>query len=97
MLEKMLIDSILLAWLRLNLYPYKMSGLEEQGMSLEKATFWEKRLLASQSRYLQHLRTLAQVQRLRRRNIPALQVDINTDSGQQVNVLGDLNKAPSND
>jgi hypothetical protein len=95
MLEKMLIDSVLLAWLRLNLNEYKLSGLDEQGMSLEKAAFWEKRMLASQNRYLRVCRTLAQVRRLAR-NIPALQVNINTDSGQQVNFAGDLVKPISN-
>ena len=95
-LEKMLIDSVLLAWLRLNFYEYRMTELENQGMTLEKASFWEKRLLASQSRYLRACRTLAQVRRLAR-NIPALQVNINTDAGQQVNVLGDVIKAPESE
>lgn len=94
MLEKMLIDSVMLAWLRLNFYEYKITELDIQGMTLEKASFWDKRLSAAQSRYLRACRTLAQVRRLAR-NIPALQVNINTDAGQQVNVLGDLNKAPS--
>ena len=53
-------------------------------------------MLASQSRYLRACRTLAQVRRLAR-NIPALQVNINTDAGQQVNVLGDLNRPPDKD
>ena len=95
-LEKMLIDSLLLAWLRLNINEYKLSVLDSEGMTLEKASFWEKRLLASQSRYLRACRTLAQVRRLAR-NIPALQVNINTDAGQQVNVLGDLNRPPDKD
>lgn len=94
MLEKVLIDSLLLAWLRLNFYEYQMTGLNSEGMSLEKGSFWEKRLSASQSRYLRLCRTLAQVRRLAR-NVPALQVNINTDAGQQVNVLGSVNQAPA--
>lgn len=95
MLEKMLIESVLLVWLRLNIYEYQMSVLDNQGMTLGKASFWEKRLSASMNRYLRVCRTLAHVRRLSR-NIPALQVNINTESGQQLNVLGDLNKLPEN-
>src|SRR4030067_2061624 len=43
-LERMLVDSVLLAWLRLSVYEDQMSVLDNQGMNFEKASFWEKRL-----------------------------------------------------
>lgn len=90
-LEQMLIDQLLLAWLRLNLWEYQLTEMESQGMTLTKADFWEKRISAAQRRFLRACETLARVRRLAR-NVPALQVNINTPNGQQVNIAGDYVK-----
>lgn len=90
-LEQMLIDQVLLAWLRLNLWEYQLTEMEAQGMTLTKADFWERRISAAQQRFLRACETLARVRRLAR-NLPALQVNINTPNGQQVNIAGDYVK-----
>jgi hypothetical protein len=91
MLEQMLIQQLLLSWLRLNLWEDQLIGIQSQGMSLDKANFWDRRLSAAQKRYLRACETLARVRRLARLT-PALQVNINTDSGQQVNIAGNFVK-----
>jgi hypothetical protein len=93
MLEQMLIENVLLSWLRLYLCEFSYTELNSgQGMSLTKATFWEKRLSSAQSRYLRAVETLARVRRLMR-NAPTLQVNIASERGQQVNVAGDIVKS----
>ena len=47
--------------------------------------YWEKRLSAVQGRYLRALTTLA---RIRKMGLPAMQVNIATEGGQQVNIAG---------
>jgi hypothetical protein len=91
-LEQMLIDQLLLAWLRLNLWEYQLTEMETQGMTLTKADFWERRISAAQRRFLRACETLARVRRLAR-NLPALQVNINAPNGQQVNIAGDYTKS----
>ena len=93
MLEQMLIQQLLLSWLRLNLWEYESIHMQSKGeMSLDKAYFWERRLSAAQKRYLSACESLARVRRLTRRT-PALQVNINTNSGQQVNIAGNFVKS----
>ena len=87
MLEQMLIEQVLLAWLRLNVWEYKYTGMNEQGMSLPVAEFWEKRVSAAQRRYLRAVETLARVRKITR---ATLQVNIAEAGSQQVNVAGDL-------
>jgi hypothetical protein len=90
-LEQMVIEQILLSWLRLNLWEGKYTNESRQGMSLEKATFWEKRLSTAQRRYLRACESLARIRRLAR-NIPSLQLNIAAKDGQQVNFAGDFVK-----
>lgn len=92
MLEQMLIQQLLLSWLRLNLWEYQLTAMQSQEMSFDKANFWDRRLSAAQKRYLRACETLARVRRLARLT-PALQVNINTDSGQQVNIAGNFVKS----
>ena len=91
-LEQLIIEQVLLSWLRLNLYEQIFTSMDSgEGMTLTKAAFWDKRLSAAQRRYLRACETLARVRRLARYN-PALQVNIATQSGQQVNIAGDFVK-----
>jgi hypothetical protein len=90
MLEQMLIEQVLLSWLRLNLWEYHVT--EMSSASLPVADFWERRLSAAQRRYLRACETLARVRRLSRIT-PALQVNIATRDGQQVNIAGDFVKS----
>jgi hypothetical protein len=91
MLEQMLIEEVLLCWLRLIIWEYKLTELDIEGMTLIKAEFWDKRLSGAQRRYLRACETLARVRRLTRNN-PALQVNIAAQDGKQVNIAGDLVK-----
>jgi hypothetical protein len=94
MLEQMLIEAVLLAWLRLNLWEYELTGLHAEGMSFEKAAFWEKRISAAQRRYLRACETLARVRKITR---STLQINIAEPGSQQVNIAGDYVKGESTD
>lgn len=87
---KLAIDGVILAWLRWqeheSIYTTKSGGR----MPLHEAAFWDRRLSASQSRYLRAVTTLARVQKLAR-NDPAFQVNIALDGSQQVNIAGNYN------
>ena len=90
-MEQMLIDNIILSWLGVQYCNYQLitrMGREEKIVILE---FWERRLSMSQRRYLHACETLAKVRRLTSGK-PAVQVNIATQSGQQINVAGDLVK-----
>lgn len=90
-MEQMLIDNIIISWLGVQYSNYQLitrMGRDEKVVILE---FWERRLSMSQRRYLHACETLAKVRFLMSRK-PAVQVNIATQSGQQVNVAGDLIK-----
>lgn len=79
-LEKLLVKQIVLCWLQLGYIEYQYNSLLTQGnTAINSANFWEQRLSAAQRRYLRALETLARVRRL---NLPAVQVNI---GAQQVN------------
>jgi hypothetical protein len=90
MMERMLIDAVLLAWLRYQEFEYVYTALDRAGMSFQKAAFWDRRISVAQARYLKACETLAKVRKL---TSPVLQVNIAQDGGQQVNVAGDFVKA----
>jgi hypothetical protein len=85
LLEKLLIQQAALCWLKLNLVELSYSGTMAQSITLTLGLFWEKRLSAAQRRFTRACETLTRVRKLSR-NTPALQVNIATDGGQQVNV-----------
>jgi hypothetical protein len=78
LLEKMLIEQVILSWLRLNIWEFKFSILETQGMPLTKASFWEKRMSAALWRYLRACESLARIRKLSKQDV-ALQVNIARD------------------
>ena len=65
-LEQMLIDHICLCWLRHNETEWWYHHVMEKVPSLKIGEFWEKRLSASQKRYLRSCETLAKVRKLLR-------------------------------
>jgi hypothetical protein len=90
MLEKLLIDNVINCWLRLNWLEFQLAGqMNRDRVSTSYIEYWEKRLSATQRRYLRACETLARVRKLTR-NTPMLQVNIASEGGQQVNVAGDL-------
>jgi len=91
-LEKMLIDNVIITWLRLQWMEYQLLGfMEQQEVRMSVIEYWEKRLSVAQSRHLRACETLARVRKLLSAR-PALQVNIAAEGGQQVNVAGDVVK-----
>jgi hypothetical protein len=91
-LEKLLIDNIVITWLRLQWVEYQMVGFMGQSeIRMSVVEFWEKRLSVSQRRHLRACEALARVRRLLVVK-PAVQVNIAAEGGQQVNVAGDVLK-----
>jgi hypothetical protein len=85
LLEQLLIPQAALCWLKLNLVELGYSSTMRQSITLSLGLYWEKRLTAAQKRFARACETLARVRKLSG-NIPALQFNIATEGGQQVNV-----------
>jgi hypothetical protein len=85
MLEQLLIQQAALCWLKLNLVELSYSNTMKQSITLTLGIFWEKRLSAAQRRFTRACETLARVRKLSR-NTPALQFNIATSGGHQVNL-----------
>jgi hypothetical protein len=84
-LEKLLIQHAALSWLKVSLVELSYSHTMKQSISLPLAMYWEKKLTAAQRRFTRACETLARVRRLSR-NTPALQFNLATSGGQQVNL-----------
>jgi len=85
--ELVLAEHAALCWLRMYLMEYWYTNTMHTGsVSLDKAQWAEKRLSATQRRYLRACETLARERKLIRRT-PAIQVNTATAGGQQVNVV----------
>jgi len=84
-LERLLIEQVVLCWLRHNMLELRYTCAVDKGMTALQGDFWNRRLAASQRRYLRACETLARIRKMVR-TTPALQVNIATAGGQQVNV-----------
>ena len=85
-LERLLIQQIVLAWLKLAYTEYHHRHYLMNGnTTIKQADFWERRLSAAQRRYLRASETLARVRRLQ---LPAVQVNIAEQQVNQVNTRG---------
>lgn len=81
-LEKLIIRQITGCWLRLSYVEYVVGRNTVEGnFTLNQGYFWERRLSAAQRRYLRAIETLARVRRL---NLPAVQVNIGAQQMNQV-------------
>ena len=72
-LERILIDHIILCWLRLYHVEFKYTEAQNGSMSLALASDWERKLSATQRRCLRACETLARIRKLK---LPTLQVNI---------------------
>lgn len=88
-MEKMLIEAVLLAWMRLNICEKRYSNRIANKLSFKEAEFLEKRMNHSQMRFLRAVEKLAKVRSLLK-NDPKLQINIANPGGQQINLSGDL-------
>jgi len=80
-LEALLAEQIALCWQQLRLAETRRAQI--QGCSLTHAAHYEQCISRAQRRYLQAIKTLAQIRKL---GPPAVQVNIARDGGQQLNV-----------
>jgi hypothetical protein len=87
-LESLLIQQVVLCWLRLNVLEIHYTIMLGDNHQIATGLYYEKRLTAAQKRFTRACETLAKVRKLSR-NTHALQVNIATNGGQQVNVSGD--------
>lgn len=90
-MEQLLIDHLVTCWLRWQEVEWRYSCAVCSGSAISppKASYWERRLSAAQRRFLRSVETLARVRKLVRRT-PALQINVATRGGQQVNVAGEM-------
>ena len=88
-LEKLLVQQVVMSWLRLQLVEYHFTEVMNQSITLNLGRYWESRLSAAQRRHLRAIETLARVRRLLSKT-PAVQVNIAAEGGKQVNVAGDV-------
>ena len=85
-LARLIIGQIVGCWLRLSFVEYTYGRALVTGtLTLNQGDFWERRLSAAQRRYLRAIETLA---RVRRMNLPAMQVNIAAQQVNQVNTRG---------
>lgn len=84
-LERLLIQQIVLAWLKLAYTEHHHRHYLANGGTLKECDFWERRLSAAQRRFLRAGETLARVRRLQ---LPAVQVNIAEQQVNQVNTRG---------
>ncbi len=80
-LEHLLIDQIVIAWLRQGIAEYYYTEQLENSFTYESGRYWERRLTQTQARYLKAVESLARVRKLSRPG--AVQVNI---GAQQTNI-----------
>jgi hypothetical protein len=91
-LEMMLIDNIVLAWLRYQYAEYRyLLHMDQADVSTPELAFCEQRVSVTQGRYLRACETLAKIRKLSLKN-STFQLNLASHRGQQVNVAGDVIK-----
>lgn len=95
-IEQLLIENIVASWLHLQWVELNIISHSVNGGNPTLVEWWDNRVSSAQRRYLRAVETLARVRKLAR-NTPALQVNIATESGQQLNVSGNLNRYSNKD
>ena len=91
-LEQILIENIIVSWLRLQWVELQITGHMGSQSSMPEVLFLERRLTISQQRFLRASNALAKVRKLTRGTV---QINIASDGGQQVNVAGNIRKERS--
>jgi hypothetical protein len=87
-LERLLVDSILSARVRLLFAEHRHTELIiESSITAEEGLWWDRFLSAAHRRYLRAIETLARVRRLTK-GTPYLQVNIAQKGGKQINLQG---------
>jgi hypothetical protein len=85
MMEQLLVQHAALCWLRLTLAELAYSNVVKGSITLTLGLYMEKRLSMAQKRFTRSCETLTRVRKLSR-NTPALQFNIASHGGRQVNI-----------
>ncbi len=84
-LERLLIEQILVCWVNLYILELNSASKLRESHSTEAGLYWDRRLTGAQTRFRRASESLARVRKLLYRK-PALQFNIATSGGQQVNL-----------
>lgn len=82
-LERLLIEQVVTAWVRLGICELEYSQIHNGSLSLAKATYWNHALESAQRRYLRAIESLA---RMRRLKLPAVQLNVAQAGARQLNI-----------
>ena len=89
MIEQLLIENIVTAWIRYQVIEYRFSSIINGEHTLNEGEYWGKLLNHAQRRYLRAVETLARVRKITR---ATFQVNIAEAGSQQLNIVGDINR-----
>ena len=81
-IERLLIDQVVICYLRMNLTDQSYENAMRNGGSFAAGSYWERKLSTVQYRYLRAIETLARVRKLM--GVPMVQINIAAEGGQQV-------------
>ena len=87
-MEQMLIDNIVTAWLRLQYIDFTVAAKMGKEFSLRPMEFWQKSLAMAQRNYLAACESLAKIRKMK---LPNIQLNI---GDKQINVAGNLQAGP---
>jgi hypothetical protein len=82
-LEKMMIEHIVLCWLRLAVAELQFSAVMAHGGSLAQIEHHQRKVGAAQQRFTRGIESLARVRKLSRSSV---QINVAAEGGQQINV-----------
>jgi hypothetical protein len=81
-LEQLLVQQVVLCWMRYGQVEYTYTTKMSSATTFQQLRYWEQRLNAAQRRYLRAVETLARVRKLQ---LPAMQINIASQQVNQVN------------
>ena len=82
-LEKLLIEQILVCYLNLYALEINSAGKLCASHTTEMGLYWDRRLTGAQRRFTRACEALAKVRRMK---LPAVQINVVTEGGRQLNV-----------
>lgn len=85
-LERLLIEQVLVCYVNLYVLEINSAGKLCESHSRETGLYWDRRLTGAQRRFRRACESLARIRKLLR-NTPALQFNIATSGGQQMNLM----------
>lgn len=84
-MEKLLISHVVTSWLRLQMVERSYSIVMDQSISLTLGAYWEKRLNATQKRFMRATENLMRVRKLMRRSVTVVAVNNSGQMSPEIN------------